>query len=158
MLQVFCFIKNCKKSRLAPGLKPGGPLPFWRQIRILGIKWHPFKGLNPVFHFHLRGSQVGVVKEAVFILSTFEEKYCKKFIMLRATSLTFCIKCKLFWKSALGLVNFPHKANFYIFLSCRVKKISLGLGQQYPSQSPSQPLIYCQSEVCSGWVAGPVSN
>jgi len=53
----------------------------------------------------------------------------------------------------LGLENFPKKTQNFQFFALLAKKISSGqLKKSLAQRRPGQPVIYCGSKACFGWV------
>jgi len=53
--------------------------------------------------------------------------------------------------------KFPPKSQIFQFFYLQIKKISSDHVKK-PRSVPGWPVIYCESEVCSGRVSGPISS
>jgi len=65
----------------------------------------------------------------------------------------------IFFVALVRSWKFPSKLSIFQFFYPLVKKNLIGLGQRIPRSKSVQPLIFCGSEGCSGWVrSGPISS
>jgi len=125
-------------------------LPFWIPLLIKHQKQH-----NRIFDFSyvIGPFDCWYASKTCWPLNFFSSI---KFILISLFKIVMGLgQPSLVWVWKISLKKFQ----IFQFFPLRIKKISSGQVKMVPGSNTRQPLIYCKSKVCSGWVGSrPIST